>query len=99
MVKSISVKQWINLFVKSSTHLFVSIDLKIFEDSNLWNCLSIKFKISVSSCIGFRSIVIKACFKRRILHASNSVVSIMYMLSATSETIKFDVSKCGRPKL
>ena len=41
----------------------------------------------------------KACFKRRILHASNSIVSIMYMLSATSETIKFDVSKCGRPKL
>ena len=29
----------------------------------------------------------KACFKRRILHASNSIVSIMFMLSATSETI------------
>ena len=41
----------------------------------------------------------KACFKRRILHASNSIVSIMFMLSATSETIKFDVSNCGRPKL
>ena len=40
----------------------------------------------------------KACFKRRILHASNSIVSIMYMLSATSETIKFDVSNCGRRK-
>ena len=40
-----------------------------------------------------------ACFKRRILHASNSIVLIMYMLSATSETIKFDVSNCGRPKL
>ena len=36
----------------------------------------------------------KACFKRRILHASNSIVSIMLMLSATSETIKFDVSNC-----
>ena len=41
----------------------------------------------------------KACFKRRILHASNSIVSIMLMLSATSETIKFDVFNCGRPKL
>ena len=41
----------------------------------------------------------EACFKRRILHASNSIVSIMFMLSATSETIKFDVSNCGRPKL
>ena len=41
----------------------------------------------------------QACFKRRILHASNSIVSIMYILSATSETIKFDVSNCGRPKL
>ena len=41
----------------------------------------------------------KACFKRRILHASNSIVSIMFMLSATSETIRFDVSNCGRPKL
>ena len=41
----------------------------------------------------------KACFKRRILHASNSIVSIMFMLSATSETIKFDVFNCGRPKL
>ena len=41
-------KQWINLFVNSSLN---SIDyLKIFEDPNLWNCLSIKFKISVSIC-------------------------------------------------
>ena len=39
----------------------------------------------------------KACFKHRTLHASNSIVSIMFVLSATSETIKFDVSNCGRP--
>ena len=49
--------------------------------------------------LGFRKSKSKACFKRRILHASNSIVSIMFMLSATSETIKFDVFNCGRPKL